>query len=76
MLGSKGQTANIFGVMAIIAVFVIIFMFGLAPFQNIASDMIVNDTHPTGLLGMFLGNLALFTFFGFLAWLFYRMFSG
>ena len=58
----KGQT-NIFGVIAFLIVFTILFALVFTPFMNVASDVSVGHDGGTGLVGF------LFNYWGFIVFL-------
>ena len=74
-MNTKGQI-NIFGVIAFLIVFIILFATVFAPFGNVASDVSIGSVQGTGIVAFMVNYWSLILFFGFIVSFGWKIFAG
>jgi hypothetical protein len=74
-LSTKGQV-SIFGIIAFLIVFFILFVYVFAPFANVASDVSIDNVRGYGAVSFIVGFWAFILFIGFLVAFSWKMYSG
>jgi len=74
-MNTKGQT-NIFGVIAFLIVFTILFALVFAPFGNVASDVSIGSVQGTGMVAFLVNYWSLIMFFCFIIAFGWKVYAG
>jgi len=74
-MNTKAQV-NIFGVIAFLIVFTILFALVFAPFGNVASDVSIGSVQGTGMPAFVVNYWSLILFFGFIISFGWKVFAG
>jgi len=74
-MNTKGQT-NIFGVIAFLIVFTILFALVFAPFMNVGSDVSINSVRGTGIVAFLVNYWSIIVFFCFIIAFGWKIYAG
>jgi hypothetical protein len=74
-MNTKGQT-NIFGVIAFLIVFTILFALVFAPFANVGSDISINSVQGTGVVAFMVNYWSIIVFMCFIIAFAWKIYAG